>query len=43
MNLLLDTHVFLWFVNDDSRLSDTFKDLIENENNVSYLSIASLW
>jgi PIN domain nuclease of toxin-antitoxin system len=43
MNLLLDTHTFLWFVNDDPRLSDRLKDLIENENNVSYLSIASLW
>ena len=43
MNLLLDTHIFLWFVNDDPRLSDRFKDLIENESNVSYLSIASLW
>jgi len=43
MNLLLDTHTFLWFVNDDPRLSDRFKDLIENENNVSYLSMASLW
>jgi PIN domain nuclease of toxin-antitoxin system len=43
MNLLLDTHTFLWFVNDDPRLSERFKDLIENENNVSYLSIASLW
>jgi PIN domain nuclease of toxin-antitoxin system len=43
MNLLLDTHLFLWFVNDDPRLSDPLKDLIENENNFSYLSIASLW
>lgn len=43
MNLLLDTHIFLWFVNDDPRLSDHLKDLIENKNNCSYLSIASLW
>lgn len=43
MNLLLDTHIFLWFVNDDDRLSDPLKDLIENENNFSYLSVASLW
>ncbi len=43
MNLLLDTHIFLWFVNDDPRLSDRLKDLIENENNFSYLSVASLW
>jgi PIN domain nuclease of toxin-antitoxin system len=43
MNLLLDTHIFLWFVNDDPRLSDRHKDLIENEGNFSYLSVASLW
>ena len=43
MKFLLDTHTFLWFVNDNPRLSDHLKDLIEDENNVSYLSIASLW
>jgi len=43
MNLLLDTHAFLWFVNDNPRLSDHLKDLIEDENNASYLSLASLW
>ncbi|PSB05796.1 PIN domain nuclease [Pleurocapsa sp. CCALA 161] len=43
MNLLLDTHTFLWFVNDNPKLSDRLKDLIEDTNNVSYLSIASLW
>jgi PIN domain nuclease of toxin-antitoxin system len=43
MRLLLDTHTFLWFVNDNLRLSDHLKDLIEDENNTSYLSLASLW
>ncbi|MEL6438848.1 MAG: type II toxin-antitoxin system VapC family toxin [Cyanobacteria bacterium J06621_8] len=43
MNLLLDTHIFLWFINDNPRLSDRITDLIENENNVCHLSIASLW
>jgi PIN domain nuclease of toxin-antitoxin system len=43
MNLLLDTHVFLWFVNDHPKLSNHFKDLIEDDDNVSYLSMASLW
>ena len=43
MNLLLDTHILLWFVNDDPRLSEQFKDLIENDHNFSYLSFASLW
>jgi PIN domain nuclease of toxin-antitoxin system len=43
MNLLLDTHVFLWFVNDHPKLSNYLKDLIEDDDNVSYLSMASLW
>lgn len=43
MKFLLDTHIFLWFVNDNPRLSDHLKDLIEDRNNVSCLSIASLW
>jgi PIN domain nuclease of toxin-antitoxin system len=43
MNLLLDTHVFLWFINDHPKLSNHLKDLIEDDDNVSYLSMASLW
>ena len=43
MKLLLDTHTFLWFVNDNPKLSDRLKDLIEDTNNVNYLSMASLW
>ncbi len=43
MKFLLDTHTFLWFVNDNPRLSDQLKDLIEDENNATYLSLASLW
>jgi PIN domain nuclease of toxin-antitoxin system len=43
MKLLLDTHTFLWFVNDHPRLNNYLKNLIEDDNNVSYLSIASLW
>ncbi|MEM7594204.1 MAG: type II toxin-antitoxin system VapC family toxin [Cyanobacteria bacterium P01_A01_bin.83] len=43
MKLLLDTHTFLWFVNDNPKLSNHLKDLIEDTSNVSYLSVASLW
>lgn len=43
MNLLLDTHIFLWFVNDNPRLSNRLNDLIEDENNAIFLSLASLW
>lgn len=43
MNLLLDTHAFLWFIAGDSRLDSNAKQLIENPNNKNYLSIASIW
>ncbi|MFK0731432.1 MAG: type II toxin-antitoxin system VapC family toxin [Gloeotrichia echinulata GP01] len=43
MKLLLDTHIFLWFVNDDIQLNAHLKDLIEDKNNTIYLSLASLW
>lgn len=40
---LLDTHILLWFVNTDQRLSNQARSLISNGNNNRYLSIASLW
>jgi PIN domain nuclease of toxin-antitoxin system len=43
MNYLLDTHTFLWFINDDPALSNTAKTLVENAENTIYLSIVSIW
>lgn len=43
MRYLLDTHTFLWFINDAPELSIPAKTLIEDPENVIYLSIASLW
>jgi PIN domain nuclease of toxin-antitoxin system len=43
MNLLLDTHTYIWFAGNKPELSPVVKQLIENPNNTSYLSIASLW
>jgi len=43
MKLLVDTHIFLWFVNDDHELNNHIKDMIEDRKNIIYLSIASLW
>lgn len=42
MKLLLDTHTFLWFINDDFHLSDTAASLLESGNDV-LISIATLW
>ena len=43
MNLLLDSHAFLWFCQDDVSLSPKAKSLIEDAGNRKLLSIASCW
>lgn len=43
MNILLDTHAFLWFINGDKKLSKNARELIEDSHNNRYLSMASLW
>jgi PIN domain nuclease of toxin-antitoxin system len=41
-NLLLDTHAFIWYSEDDSKLPESIKTEIETADRV-YSSIASLW
>lgn len=44
MNLLLDTHTLIWFLNgNETDLSAKVKRLIADSANISYVSIASLW
>jgi len=43
MKLLLDTHIFLWFITADKRLSLSARQLIEDVSNGKFVSIASLW
>jgi PIN domain nuclease of toxin-antitoxin system len=43
VNLLLDTHAFLWFISGDAALSVKGRTLIENEENDKFVSIVSLW
>ena len=43
MKLLLDTHIFLWYIRRDRKLSDDFRDSIRNPANEVYLSVVSLW
>lgn len=42
MALLLDTHTFLWFIEDNPRLSVKAKALLESDADL-LLSIACLW
>lgn len=43
MNLLLDTHILIWALNDDPRLPEKARELILDENNVIYYSTVSVW
>jgi len=43
VNILLDTHAFLWFVADNPRLSKSARVLIEAEDSQPFMSMASLW
>jgi PIN domain nuclease of toxin-antitoxin system len=43
MRLLLDTHVFLWYISADPRLPVALRDAIRDPVNEVYLSAASVW
>lgn len=43
MNLLLDTHTFIWYFQSDQQLPSAMADMLEDVDNNLYLSIASLW
>ena len=43
MKILLDTHILLWVLSNDAKLSEKARKLVENEENEIYYSIVSLW
>ncbi len=43
MNLLLDTHVFLWLRNAPEKIPQKVLDLYEDIHNDVYLSMVSVW
>jgi PIN domain nuclease of toxin-antitoxin system len=43
MNILLDTHVFIWFAEDDKSLPSKLKEIIEDEANDIFVSIVAFW
>ena len=42
MRLLLDTHIFLWYITGDQRVGSSVRGRIENAE-AAYLSVASVW
>ena len=43
MNLLLDTHILIWALNDDPKLPKKAKDMILDADNAVYYSSISIW
>ncbi len=43
MKLLIDTHILLWWLNDDEKLPEKAKQLIQQPENEVYVSHISLW
>ncbi|WP_397443312.1 MULTISPECIES: type II toxin-antitoxin system VapC family toxin [unclassified Phormidium] len=43
MRILLDTHIFLWFISRDARLPADLRDTIRDPKNEVYLSAVSVW
>ncbi|MGD1701661.1 type II toxin-antitoxin system VapC family toxin [Dapis sp. BLCC M229] len=43
MKLLLDTHTFIWWDSEPSKLSQPALELLTDKNNLRLLSVVSLW
>mgnify|MGYP001060713501 CR=1 FL=1 len=43
MDLLLNTHAFIWFMEGDNSLPQKAINAIKNINNKCFISVASLW
>ena len=43
MNILIDTHIALWSLYEDKKLSKKAKGLLLDSNNTIYYSLASAW
>ena len=43
MEILLDTHALLWFMDGDKNLPTSARETIQNTDNKIYVSIASVW
>lgn len=43
MNLLIDTHVLLWWLNDDAKLTIDAREAIAAGENLVFVSAVSIW
>ena len=43
MKYILDTHILLWWLNDDKKLDSNKKKIIANPNNLIFISAVNIW
>lgn len=43
MKILCDTHIIIWYITGDERLSQEARELLDDENNTIYFSLVSVW
>lgn len=43
MRILIDTHILIWHLEDDSQLSLARSEIISDTDNSIFISVASLW
>ena len=43
MKYLIDTHTFLWIIEDNKNLTDKVRTIYIDNSNDIYLSVASIW
>lgn len=43
MRVMIDTHVLLWWLDDPGKLSDESRQIIENIDNIVFVSSAVIW
>ena len=43
MRILLDTHIFLWYISSDPKLPANIRNRISDPENDVFLSVVSIW
>ena len=43
MKYLIDTHILIWWAENNKKLKKQYKKIIANGDNIIFVSVASVW